>query len=178
MPHSRDCNAVFGCGVKWRCVQRKSLAGSSALDFALRLRYMVSTSSRRKDVGGLWQWQHPPHCKRYAQTLRAICGTAAPPLPNKFIGTARAKKAPLVWSCCEKYRRWTDQGTTLGCSASLRYPIKKFRDVSGRPQSSCTRAVCCKIMDVKKGIFSGPRCFKERRWRYQLTLPEYHYAKF
>ncbi len=33
----------------------------------------------------------------YAQRLCAILGTASPPLPYKYIGAVRAKKAPLVW---------------------------------------------------------------------------------
>ncbi len=33
------------------------------------------------------------------QRLCAIRGTASLPLPYKHTSTARAKKAPLVWSC-------------------------------------------------------------------------------
>ncbi len=37
---------------------------------------------------------------REAHRLRAISGTAAPPLPNKSTDTACAIKASLVQSCC------------------------------------------------------------------------------
>ncbi len=33
--------------------------------------------------------------------MRAIRGTAAPPLPYKYTGKACLKKAPLVWSYCK-----------------------------------------------------------------------------
>ncbi len=38
---------------------------------------------------------------QFAQGLRAIRGTAAPPLPYKYTGTACLKKDPLVWSYCK-----------------------------------------------------------------------------
>ncbi len=42
---------------------------------------------------------------RKAQRLCAISGAASPPLNYKYTGAARAKKAPLVWSCCKTSRR-------------------------------------------------------------------------
>ncbi len=71
---------------------------------------MAFTRCRRKDVGGLWQVQYLLHSTHKAQRLCAIRGTASPPLPYKNIGTDRAKKAPLVWSCRMTSRRWADQG--------------------------------------------------------------------
>ncbi len=52
-------------------------------------------SSRRKDVGGLWQWKHPPHSTYKAPRLCANRGTASLPLPYKYTGTTRAKK--ILW---------------------------------------------------------------------------------
>ncbi len=68
--------------------KRQGLPGSGALYSALRLRNVTNTSRLRKDVGGL--------STREARRLRAIRGTATPPLPFKYTGTALAKKAPLV----------------------------------------------------------------------------------
>ncbi len=45
---------------------------------------------------------------RVRRRLGAIRGTASPPLPYKHTGTARAKKAPLVWSCCKTSRKWAE----------------------------------------------------------------------
>ncbi len=53
---------------------------------------MACTSSRRKDVGGVWQWQHPPHSTREAQRLCAIRRTSSLPLPYSHTG---------LWSCKE-----------------------------------------------------------------------------
>ncbi len=64
----------------------QGLPGSSELNFTLRLRDMACTSSRWKDVGVLWQWQHPPH------------------------SNVRTKNAPLVWTCRKTSRGWVDQG--------------------------------------------------------------------
>ncbi len=66
-----------------RCLSCKNCLGI-APRFALRLRDMPSTSSQRKDVGGLWQWEHLPHSTREVQRLCAIRGTASPPLPYKY----------------------------------------------------------------------------------------------
>ncbi len=40
------------------------------------------------------------------------------PLPCKYTGTARAKKAPLVRSSCKTSRRWADQRSTSAHTAS------------------------------------------------------------
>ncbi len=45
-------------------------------------------------------------------------GTAAPPQRYEYTSSARAKKAPLVWSCCKTLRRLTDQGSTAARTAS------------------------------------------------------------
>ncbi len=50
---------------------------------------------------------------REAHKLRAIPGTAPPPLPNKSTGTARTKKASLVQSCCK-----TDREPSSSCTTS------------------------------------------------------------
>ncbi len=87
----------------------QGLLGRSALNCTLGLRDMACSSTRGKGVGGLWQWKYPPHSTRKAQRRCAIRGTASPPQPYKYTCTARAKKAPLVWSCCKTSRRWADQ---------------------------------------------------------------------
>ncbi len=74
------------------------LPGSGAFDSVLRLRNVTNTSRQRMDAGGLWYWLHLPHSTRETHRLRAIRGTATPPLPFKYTGPALAKKAPLVWS--------------------------------------------------------------------------------
>ncbi len=109
-------NIVLENIAAWNIVANKGqgLPGSGAFDFALRLQDMACTSSRRKDVGGLWQWQHPPHSTCEAQRLRAIRGTAAPPLPYKYTDTARVKRSTLVWSSCEKSRRWVPHRLARG----------------------------------------------------------------
>ncbi len=76
----------------------KGLPGRGAIDSALWFWNVACTSSWRKGIGGLWQWRHPPHFTRKAQRLRAISGTASPPLSYIYTDVARSKKAPSVWS--------------------------------------------------------------------------------
>ncbi len=113
-------SATLSLVAAWNIVAYKGqgLPGSSALNFTRRLRDMTCTSSGRRDVGSLRQWQHPPHSTRKAQRLCAIRGAASPPLPYTHTSTARAKKAPLVWSCHKMYRRWVDQGPSRSLTTS------------------------------------------------------------
>ncbi len=56
--------------------------------------------------------------RRILHVRRRDCGTASPPLPYKHTDTARAKKAPLVWTCRETSRRRADQGSSPSHTAS------------------------------------------------------------
>ncbi len=58
------------------------------------------------------------HFTHEAQRLRANGGTAPPPLPYKYTGTARSKKVSLIWSRCDASRWRADQGLTSAHIAS------------------------------------------------------------
>ncbi len=111
----------------------QGLPGIRALNFTLQLRDLACTSSRWKDVGGLWQCHHPPHFTRKAQRLYTIRRTALPSLPYKHTGTARTKKAPLVWSCCKTSRRWAGQRPSPSHTTSHVAPTSWGQQPRSRP---------------------------------------------
>ncbi len=66
--------------------------------------------------------------------IQWVFGTAVPPQPYKYTGTARAKKAPLAWSCCKMSRRWSDQGSTSAHTISNWRPAEDVGNYDqGRP---------------------------------------------
>ncbi len=96
----------------------------------------------------VWQWRLPPHSTREVQRLCTDCGT----LPYKYLGTARAKKAPLDWSCCKASRRWADQGYSSSHIAS------HVAQTSWRPAEDMGNH------DHGRPL-SGPLVFGYARWR-------------
>ncbi len=96
VPHSLACNPVFGRGVKYRCMPR---AGSSDLLYACETWPVRVADERIMEV-----FDNDSICHILRGRLRDCVPSVElrrPTLPYEFIGTARAKKAPLVWLCCK-----------------------------------------------------------------------------
>ncbi len=86
-PGSQFCilaQATMSLVAAWNVISYKGqvLPGSGAFGYVLRLLDVVSMSSWRKDVGDLWQSQHPLNSTDEAQRLLISDGTVTPPPSN------------------------------------------------------------------------------------------------
>ncbi len=124
----------------------QGLPDSSAVNFALRLRDVVCASSRRKE-----QCQHLPQSTRKAKGLRAIRGTASPPLPYKCTATARA---PSVCSCCR-----TPKGELIK-DLLLPTSLRTWHRRAGGQLKPWATTIKADLEPI-----SGPRVFGHARWR-------------
>ncbi len=93
IPHSLACAPVFGCGVKYRCVQMAGPARQWCAQFCSTIARHVRVADERT----LEAFDNDS-IHRILHFRRRDCVPSVK-LPYKYIGTARAKKAPLVWSC-------------------------------------------------------------------------------